>query len=129
MGRDVTDEIERALFDQAELNYMSGATALVKQEIALTQRSLYRKPSRRFTLWNNANAARIDGRWGKPATETDFGRNLTTYSNEDYEETSLNRDRRDAGSQFFTNDIDDELEVAPRQNLIQIAHNKRNLLP
>jgi hypothetical protein len=34
------------------VNYVSGAGAKVAIEIALTQQSIYRKPSKPFTLWN-----------------------------------------------------------------------------
>lgn len=73
MSRSVTDQIERALFAQAELNYMSGATALVRMEIALTQRAMYHKPGfNRNWAWDHRTEARIRGLLGKPAQQYDW---------------------------------------------------------
>lgn len=70
-GRDVTDQIERVLFAQAEVNYMSGATALVQQEIALTQQSMYHKPAySRNWSWDYQAEARIRG--GKAVKQYDW---------------------------------------------------------
>lgn len=70
-GRDVTDQIERVLFAQAEVNYMSGATALVQQEIALTQQSMYHKPAySRNWSWDYQAEARIRG--GKAVKQHDW---------------------------------------------------------
>jgi hypothetical protein len=65
-ARSVTDQVERELFAQAEINYMSGATALVEAELALTRMSIYHKPGyNRNWSWDYQTEARI--RRGTPS--------------------------------------------------------------
>ncbi len=122
-GRDVTQQILDTITAQREFLYASGAIAKVRQEIALTQLSIYRKPARAFTLWNNANSARIDGKWAKVAAEADYGPDMPTFSDEDIEELTFNRNRRDAGSSYITQDIEDEpIERVPVSHRVTPTH-------
>ncbi len=110
-GRDVTALIERAIFEQAQQCYISGATAKVQAELALTRLSIYHKPGyNRNWTWDYQAEARIRG--GTPSIKQHDWDDAPEFRRDaDADEPEGRPTFRDTGSVGIAPDIEDEPDV------------------